>query len=547
MLLRRASLLALVALSAACTVVLARERRQCQIDADCVDLGFREALCSNEGLCRGVNVRQTDAAQPTSCRTNADCRTILAEGVGRCVSNACISLVNEDCTEVYGATDRDDATFVGVLTPTKGPAQSLGRTTANIVRVAIESYATTVAGSSGLSAQPIVAVACDETTNVGRAIDHLAGAVGARAIIGPLDEQRFLDVTAAATTRRIPFFSPYASSRALAERSGKGGLVWSCSPSALDAERFFADALAPVKAAVLTRDGRNLTSALVFAAKDPASSRLADAITTTYGGSLSSVRKIEYDSPLQGAAPDYPKLAAFATGTTAYDLVVSASPGTGDFGQILKEIEGAWPAGRARPYYLLWQRNTRVAINAAVTLSGTSGGTHRAIHERVFVIDNARPDTTFYEDALSNFRAKVSGPVPVPDEKNELAFDCGYVVAYALHAAQRGGNVALENVGGAQIQEAIVRLSTDGARTHGLGVDPIAEAFPALNLGQAIDVYGASGPLDFDIVRGSPRAGGELWCLEPDPTRANFVRHRRAAVSFGDRGAIGTVKCGSVW
>jgi branched-chain amino acid transport system substrate-binding protein len=82
------------------------------------------------------------------------------------------------------------------------------------------------------------------------------------------------------------------------------------------------------------------------------------------------------------------------------------------------------------------------------------------------------------------------------------------------------------DIGGAALAEGMRQLSAKAGPVHTLEPTSIVPAISDLLAGKAIDIEGASGPLDFDPVTGEPTSAVEVWRVKGDGSfeTLHFVR-----------------------
>jgi hypothetical protein len=502
----RAAIAALLSATSACTLLLARDDRQCGFDSDCERLGLSGAFCDAEGACRP---RPAESGAVAGCAKAADCGSFA-----RCSAGRCRPLASAECPNVGGATD-DQAIVIGILTPRSGPAARSGLRSAAIMTRALGDP--TLAGGPGF-----VTVECDEARLTDGVLAHLSS-VSARAVIGPLDEGRALTIVDRAAAMGIAVLSPYAGSSEFQVRARPRPHLMSAAPPVLDGIATFRAGFESARRAIVRRDRRAIANIVVYTTNDRPSAEFTERIIPILRSQFPLVRRVAYDDPTTGSAAPAARLATYALMDT-YDVVVAATSPTGEFSTIVREIEANWPETRPRPYYVTWHRD--------------GGLVEAGIVGRAFAVDFAPPPTVVADTALATFRERVADLAPL--DRDEIAYDAAFLLAYALSARRDRPPIA-------DLRADFERLSVPGAVAHGLGIASWRAAATALANGGGLDVHGASGRLDFASGRSGPRDDGALHCLEADPARPGRGRWRRTGASIIEGVAQGMPVCGTTW
>ena len=510
LLLRRAGSAALaIGLLSACSLLVVGSDVQCQNDGDCGKLAAG-ATCSADKVCVGGGVGG-------ACKVNADCPDQNGgPALCRKSDHTCVALLSQDCPRILAkgaaAVKNDDAIILGTIFSLKGVNQASGVARTNSAELAaseIEENIVGLPGGTGGKPRPLVFVACDDSSDntiATRAAQHLKD-VGAPALIGPGGSGL---VTAAAQNATIPggmfLITPSATSTSL---SAFNNLVWRTAPS-------------DVLQAVALRDQINALETK-FKVDNPAVTKVKLTIVyqnNTYGsGLLDAMTKTLL---LNGKPFGDPSNVGFATpityDATTLDPTAAAGQVTTDkphlivlvgtseiITKFLVPVEANWPAsGTPRPLYLLADAaRKQEALDAAkasdplrVRIRGTVPGTSNAL----FSAFNVRYQGK-YSATASTFG--MAG-----------AYDSVYLLLYGM------ASIGAQPITGASLATSMAKMM--GGTKIDVGPDGLKTAMPALGSGNAIDITGASGPLDFDLVAHEAQSDIDVWCIGKDGTGATI-------------------------
>jgi branched-chain amino acid transport system substrate-binding protein len=510
---------ALSSLPSACSLVVDGEATSCESDADCVN--YANFVCdTDKGECVSAD----------KCTTNADC----ADGeICRFVSpRACVKVVAGACSEIYppdpAVLREDDTLLLGMTVPLteNGVVAPTGISIANGARLAIDEI--NEKGGVGFE-RKIALLICDDggdrvpAEENGRAL----AALGIQGIIGAAYSGQTQDMAKGTTgpgtiANGIMSISSSATSAdisGLADEapSCKGqsqcpGLVWRTSPS----DRIQGDAIVKLletleplvrtekmltigqlNVGVLYKDdsyGRGLRDVMNTdlqvngkSATDPQNVQGGHYLVETYG-----------DTSDAGSSPD----------AAAIERVIAKSPhivllfGTEELGDVMAQIEAALPGANA-PYYVFADGglNDRVFEKAA---------SNDAWRRRVFGTVPGTDDLLF--QAFSNRYLQrfgtddVGGPTVFGAAG---AYDAVYLFNYAATEAIRTETPLT----GVALARGMSQVGGVGGKKFEVGPTEFGEATGAIRDGEAIDIAGASGRLDFDLARGEAPSDIQIWCL----------------------------------
>ena len=166
--------------------------------------------------------------------------------------------------------------------------------------------------------------------------------------------------------------------------------------------------------------------------------------------------------------------------------------------QFLTPIETNWPSATPRALYLFSDAGEKPELITAVTgndalrqrVRGTVPGTNNAL----FGAFNIQYQGKY--GAIANVFGMAG------------AYDSLYLVAYAMVAI--GNNP----INGDSMSAAMSKMV--GGTKSNVGAGNIQSAFQVLESGNAIDINGASGPLDFDLTKHEALSDITVWCISKD-------------------------------
>jgi len=489
---------------AACSLIVQSSGVQCNTDQDCLARGFDAGgapiVCSSDHVCVGPGVGGP-------CSTNAECitRNAGAPAICRKDTQTCVSLLSPDCPKVYGDPSNDDAIVLGGLYTLSGVNQSSGVARMQSIELAIDDFTQTVVGLPGGSdgkPRPLVLVECDDQSDNGHATDaanHLID-VGVPAILGPGGSGL---VTAVIQNATIPagvlVISASATSTSL---SGISPLFWRTAPS----DNIQAIAMQDQVGALET----------AFKAANPTITKLKLAVAyqnNTYGtglfGALSAGLTLNglpvtdpgnngFFTPLSYDATTLDPSAAAATVLSDEDNLIVGIGTTEIITQFLTPIETNWNASAPRPLYLFSDAGEKPELLTAVTgndalrtrVRGTVPGT----------------DNPLFGTFSLQYEGKYGSTADVFGMAG--AYDSLYLVAYDIVA------LGTQPITGMNIANAMAKMI--GGQKLAVGAANIKTAIQVLESGNAIDIDGASGPLDFDLNAHEAKSDITVWCISKD-------------------------------
>jgi branched-chain amino acid transport system substrate-binding protein len=447
-----------------------------------------------------------------ACVSNSACtdQATAAHGGGDpvpavCVkqSGHCVELLTDDCDTITGDYLSDDAVVIGSLFSTKG-----AQAATNIQRQQSAQLAVTqindVGGMplGGSTPKKLVLLSCDESTDLMRAGDHLVGELKVPAIVGPNTSQDTLDLSSSVS---VPGGTVVMSPTAVASSVGSlidDDLTWLMVPTdvqraplmmtqinTLEKELGAARSLSKIKLGVVFRNDalgigtRTSLNSLVLNGKP-----LSDAVNLGTNVHI---------SPYEGAAPDQDTIVqeylAFLP-----DIIVLA--GTAEaISRVMVPLEAAWPAGKARPYYVLID-----SVKVPELVTAATGNDDLRLRVRGTGITPAPTSMAVYDAFKVDYQVAYPGSSIISGMGP--AYDATYAIAFALVAES-----AMEPTGAA-VKAGLRRLG-DGDTKIDIGATRVLSAFQKLANGDSISARGTFSSLAW-TKDGTVQGGTlEIWCI----------------------------------
>jgi len=465
-------------------------------------------------LAIGPNSQCTDGycTDPPTCSTGHDCRRIA--GGGACVGGFCVSQfpVDPQCQGFEEPADLPSTRLAGPEAPLViGGIFSLDSQKDQVLTQAIRLAVKEINDNGEMNrGQQLSIVFCDnggpgnkaqgaerDALN-NHAIDYLAGTLGVPYIVGPLSSADSLKLIARLTEKNYPtaVISPSATSPALTSAKdsladGQPGLFWRTCPSDVLQGAVMAQNLIGTDAAV--------TKVAVVYGSDSYGSGLAEVFQTN----LDPMKQSQlFPIPIDKIA-DPATLAQVGSEVDAYApngvLVITVQ--AGQTVDVLRGMVGKNVATAAKFFF------TDGAKDEAVLLSSSLEQGIKDIVASSKGTAPASPSGTTYNFFLQNMKATWSVDA-AGFSFTAQAYDATYVGAYGTIWASRDNN----NYDGVTVAEGMGKLAA------GADIDITANDWnagkTALSSGQTINVYGTSGPLDFDATTGEAKGRIEIWRVE---------------------------------
>lgn len=486
-------------------------RSSCDADADCGSTGV---TCQSGKCVPGGSVKE--------CTASTDCTDKGPYFV--CRKDKCVSLVNDLCTTVYTTKKNDkdayldDTAFIfGSILPTVGVDADYGLLVEDSIKLAIDDFSKVngIPSVSGGSNRPLVLVGCNDGENEDRTDDaakHLIDDLGVPAIIGyPFSGNTISVATGVTIAKQTLLFSPAATSNDITMLDDKD-LVWRTSPR----DDFQASALAlyyaEVETKVLAQIGTGPVKVAIIHNNDPYGSGLADVLQGKISingkpagdpANNNNYKRFDYGDTSSPTLSKITDVVNFAP-HVIFAFGFNEGPET-----MLPGIENAW-TGAVRPQWVfsdggqvsvLWNMSIKSDdLRKRVTGSAPGANSKYQPYNNFRLAWNASP---YAQDSMGNPRS--------PDTLGPAgAYDITYMFAFSAVA------VGQNPLTGPNMVKYGLRKMVPGMNLTKVTFEQkgIIGTFPKLTAGTAIDVEGASGPLDFDQF-GEARSDIQIWCVPP--------------------------------
>ncbi len=515
---------------AACSLLVQSNAVQCTVDSDCAARGFdaggKPIVCINS-VCVGPGVGGP-------CSTSAECVTRNAgqPAICRHDTKQCAALLTPDCVQVYGQYQDDNAIVLGSVLSLKGTNASSGQSELNSALLALDDFTNTVVGlpnGANGKPRPLVLVECDDSADnatATRSASHLVNDVGVPAILGP-DSSGL--VTAVINSVTIPakvlLISPAATSATL---SGISPYFWRTSPS----DNIQAVPIRLSVGEIATAANLNPIKLAILYKNDSYGTGLFTAVTSTLqinGAPVGAPSNAANFKPVQYAA-DGSDLASAVTQVVGFVPNLIALFGTNEvISSGLDAIETSWPGGTTpppRPYYLI-----------------SDGGEVQELLDEIKANSGVRTRTRGTVPGTNNplfqaFNLKYQGKYGSPADVFGMAgsYDSIYLLAYAIDSL---GGAAVDGTG---ISTGMTKM-VGGTTNIDVGTAGIQAAFTTLGSGAAININGASGPLDFDVNLHEAPSDIDVWCVTIDGQGNPAFKSSGRSYDSQTGSMVGTYSC----
>jgi len=447
-----------------------------------------------------------------ACVSNAKCTddATAAQGTGDTVpavcvqqTGRCVELLSDDCDTITGDYTSDDAVVIGSLFSTKGAQAATNIQRQQSAALAVGQI-NDVGGLplSGATPRKLVLVSCDESTDLMRAGNHLVGDLKVAAIVGPNTSQDTLDLS---TSVSVPGHAVVMSPTAVASSVGSlidDDLTWLMVPTdvqraplmisqinALEKDLETARATTSVKLGVVFRNDalgigtRTSLNGLVLNGKP-----ISDAVNL---GNHVHINAYDFSAPDQDAiVQEYL--------TFLPDIIVLA--GTAEaITRVMVPLESGWPAGVARPYYVLIDSAKVPELLTAVT-----GNDDLRVRVRGTGVTPAPTSKSVYDAFKVDYQVAFPGSSIISGMGP--AYDATYAIAMAMVA--EGDPVP----SGDTVKSGLRRLQ-GGDMQIDIGATRVLAAFQHLATGESIDARGTFSELSW--TKDGTVLGGtlEIWCI----------------------------------
>ena len=506
----------------ACSLIVQTSGVQCNIDSDCAARGFDAggaAIVCIQNACVGPGVGGP-------CSTTAECVTRAAGQPAICRQDTkeCVNLLSQDCANVYGDYQSDDAIVLGSILSLKGSNASSGQSELQSAELAIDDFTQTIVGLPGSAdgrPRPIALVECDDSSDdtvAQRSATHLVNDVGVPAILGPdssgTDTAVINNVT---IPKQVLLISPAATSATL---SGISQYFWRTSPS----DNIQAVPLRLSVGEIATAASISTIKLAILYKNDSYGTGLYTAVTSTLqinGAGVGDPSNAGNFKPVSYKA-DGSDLGTAVGQITGFAPNIVALFGTNE---VISSGLDAIEAAGVHPYYLVSDGGEVQELIDEVTAQPT-------IRTRV---RGTVPGTN--NPLFQSFALKYQGKYQAPADVFGMAgsYDSIYLMAYAIASL---GSAPASGTGMANGMDKMV-----GGVPIDVGTSQMQAAINALKGGGAIDINGASGPLDFDLTQHEAPSDIEVWCVVLDGKgNPSFLPSGRSYDSAQQK-MVGTYQC----
>lgn len=442
-------------------------------------------------------------------------------------------LLSDDCSKVVGPIDNDNSILVGTIFSLKGTNQSSGVARTNSVELALGEISQTIVGLPGSAdgkPRPLVALECDDSSDdtvATRAANHLAD-VGVFAIIGPGGSGLVSAVVQNTTIQDgIFLITPSATSTTL---TGLNPLVWRTAPSDTVQTIALRDQIAQAETAFRAANPTvtNVKLAVVYQG-NPYGQGLLDGVSKGLmlnGAPIADPKNSGLFEPRSYDPTTLdPTSAAAQVMSEAVPPHLIALFGTSEVTtKFMGPVEQGWPGAAPRPFYVvsdagknqalldLTKNDAALRLRVRGTVPGTAGPNFQAFSLRYQGKFNAQPS--------------VFGMAG--------AYDSTYILAYTIASLGKAAP------SGAAIADAMKKLV--GGTKLVIGPDTLSTAMQTLGSGAALDIDGASGPLDFDLAAHEAVSDIDVWCISSANATTTFQSTGRRYDS-ATHAMVGTFAC----
>jgi branched-chain amino acid transport system substrate-binding protein len=522
---------AFVAVLPSCSVIVSKDTTQCRVDADCAARGFMGATCDTTRLACVPGT--TPDGGTAECTKNTDC---VAKAMGKpslCLQpeGRCAPVLSAECPTLSGAPFGDDTVVLPMIASLTGANMSSGVERMNGARLAVEEIDATFAGipAGGTKVRPVSLLECDDTSVVDPATRAATHARDLRlpALIGATTSGI---VTAVAQNVTIPggqfLILPSATSAAL---TGLSPLVWRTAPSDVLQAVALRASVGEMETAYKAANMLTTVKIAIVYKDDSYGTGLFGSVTTGLmlnGKPIDDATNVPLRKYVQySATATDPAFAQVVMDLTMFRPHLVLLFGTSEVAaKILQPLEAGWGASPPpRPVYLLADGGKRQELLTAVTAGPMSLRTR---------IRGTAPGTNSAQfQAFSN---RYEGKYKVRPQTFGTAgsYDSTYLIAYTM------ASLAGKGITGAALGEAMAKMI--GGTPTNIEPGTLAAAFGALGMNGKLDVNGASGPLDFDLVKHEAESDIDVWCVGAmGPAFASSGRYYDAA----SKAMSGTFSC----
>lgn len=483
-----------------CNLIITSYAPQCDTDDQCVAYSAAEFV---DTVCNQATKTCVPREESSNdCTTNAAC----TEDIGApaiCRNGDCVELTSEDCTQVIGDFENDNAVVYGIFTPLTGPSKLAGTTQTVFHEMAIDEINEVglPGGTAGVR-RPLVGVNCDIFENPVRAATHLVEDLGVPAINGFTTTEETTPVATVAAPAGVMTLCTFCGQEEFQSlQTDFPGLIWSMvSPS---------DTGRKAKAKVLLQLETNIRTALAIPDAPTGQVKIIQIVAT---GQEADADRFAEVVTINGEPLLLNDAAAFKTfGYTegedislqvaeiadfAPHIIIGSYEGGDGVDDWLVQVEQFWTEPTYRPEWL-FANNVFEAGDIEVTI-GESGA-----RARVRGTDSQyNYDSTEYAAFKNRYKNKTGNDT---FQGIDEYYEEHYVLAYAMSGI--GATLS-----GSAIADAFAHLD-GGGQEFFVGPSDATTGFGQVASGADIDLEGVCGDYDFDLSHYRVNRKDLVWCI----------------------------------
>ncbi|HZU81917.1 MAG TPA: hypothetical protein VE987_03325 [Polyangiaceae bacterium] len=491
---------------------------QCTTDRDCSS-GF---ACSQGTCVPRMTMLDGGAEAEAGCTTNADCPAVAAQTVACDVdTHSCLQLTSQDCPAIIGDVSGSVAPpiFVGAFAvfPTQGgPLTHPSYLNYNLALSEFQKQTNGIPAGPGQGYRMPVAVACDVSADVNRAMTHLTADLHVPVVVAPLAAATLSSVFtnfAAADKSDVLLINPFSADSTLTALP-TNGLMWHLLGQAADNAPAYAAFLPLVESYIRNHAPWNLGSTTplkvaTVTANATATNSLASAVQsvlTWNGGASTMTDTTNYlsvvinDSTLNGTSLSSIDVSAAVQQILTFQPHVIISFASEEFTRLVENVEIGW-SGSKLPFYVIGPYNM-----GSTLLQGDVANLPFTNTRFAGIGVASAADMT----ELSQYESRFLGAYPTRadalDEENY--YDAMYFAVYSLVAAGR------IQATGSDLAAGMRRLISLTSMPYQIGPADMGNIYPIIGPTRgSIDFIGTLGPPNFDTATGSRIGAGDVYCL----------------------------------
>lgn len=519
-------------------VVTCQDNQGCAEGQGCVDgvcdVCALDEHCGDDQVCLGgqcvVGCADASDCDPGQvCIDNAcgACQVDEQCGPGQVCSrgNVCLNLISPECDLIVGPFAEPNAVRLGVVLSLSGRSSESGQNPLSAIRQAVAE----INGRGGLQGNqsgPLTFLVCDgqgdpEVAN--RAVTHLGQVAKVPAFIGPAQSRQVLAVADNAVAEQMVMMSPSATAVGISNIDDND-LVWrTAPPDSFQANTLFYFAYWQLLEREAAGD-MDLTVATVYS-NDAYGESFVNAFTAALQGSTQGQLMVNYHS-LPYLASNEAEVQQAANDLLMLEPVpdVVLLVGFEEASNIMRTIKG--DPDLSQSAFFLTDGTRGVELRLAFENA-------QELPELLFGSVPAARNSPVFANFAQQYAARNAGVTP--PVWTEHTYDAVYLLAYAAAAVQG------DEITGPALAANLKRMSDPNGVKIDVGPTDLPAPFLALSRGDALDVEGASGPLDFDVEIGDLKSTDILrWTVEPG---ANAFKECGVVSSFGADGSVERFWC----